>query len=91
MLHNRTKRDTYSNAGQADFPSFPTNCNKLVIRRECDGTYVLKVLDVAEPGMRCRVPKRDGTICRIYDKLPVLRQGNARVIVAYGKWPLRDC
>ena len=78
MLHNRTKQDTNSDARQTvdnDFPSDPTNCDKVVIQRECNATYVLRVLDMTELGMG-RVPKCDGTFCKVCE-LPVLRQGNA--------------
>ena len=85
MLHNRTKQDTNSDSRQTvdnDFPSDPTNCNKVVIQRECNATYVLRVLDMTELGMG-RVPKCDGTFCKVCE-LPVLRQGNARANVAFG-------
>ena len=48
------------------------------------------MLDVTELDMRRRVPKCDSTFCRVCDEFPVLRQGNARVMVTFGKWPLRD-
>ena len=91
MLHNQTKQDTYNNAGQTDFPSLPTNCDKLVIRRERGGKYALGVLDVTELNMRRCVPKCDSTFCRVCDKLLVLRQGNVRAIVAVENRPFRDC
>ena len=84
MPYNRTKQDTYNNVGQTDFPSLLTNRDKLVMQRECNGTDVLRMLDVTELGMRRRVPKYDVKFCGVCDKLAVLRQGNARVTVAFG-------
>ena len=78
------KQNTNSDARQTvdnDFPSDPANCDKVVIQRECNATYVLRVLDMTELDMR-RVPKCDGTFCRVYE-LPLLRQGNALANVAF--------
>ena len=54
MLHNQMKQDTNSDARQIadnDFPLDPSNCDEVVIQRECNGTYVLWILDVTELDM----------------------------------------
>ena len=57
---NPTIHDTYSRIGSrrdvpeifdGDFTAFSTNCEKPVIRRECNRTYELSVLDETDLGV----------------------------------------
>jgi hypothetical protein len=60
------------------------DCEKPVVGRERDGTYVGRVFDESELGVCRRVPKRDRTLCRACDEFPFLEEDNARVPVGIG-------
>ena len=63
--YSTTNRSTHVDARQTldgDFPS-STDGKNLVVGRECDGTYVYRVLESErELIMRQRVPKGDDTL-----------------------------
>ena len=73
---------------------FPSRLLEPVARNrlsgECNRTYAMRVLDMADlGGCRC-VPKRDRVLCRVCDEFPMLREGNTRSVIAVGNWPFRD-
>ena len=75
MCHDLTRQDTHNdtrNTFNADFPVFSTNGDKMVVWRECDGAYVLRVFDESELGVCRRVPKGDSMVCGVCDECSVL-------------------
>ena len=53
--------------------------------------YVWRVFSETELDVCRRVPERDSMVFRVYDELPMLRQGNARGDAGIGSWAFRDC
>ena len=70
-----TGQDTHNgmrNTFDGDFPVFSTNGDEMVVWRECDGAYVLRVLDEVEQGVGQRVQKGNSIVYRVCDECLVL-------------------
>lgn len=91
--YSATKHGTHVDAQQTldgDFLS-STDGENPVVRREYDGTYVLRVFESEKESiMRRRVPKGDSMFCRKCNEPLVLWQSDAQIGISIRNWQFRD-